>query len=76
MGGKTVYIKMIAILQIMAQLGCFVPAKSAQFRIADRIFSRMGFNDCIEQNASSFVLEVITLGTFHEDSISNEYNYN
>lgn len=58
MGGKTVYLKMLAILQIMAQLGCYLPAKSAQFRITDRLFSRMGFNDCIEQNASSFISEV------------------
>lgn len=58
MGGKTVYIKMIAILQIMAQLGCFVPATSAEFRITDRIFTRIGFNDSIEEGASSFQLEV------------------
>lgn len=40
------------------QIGCFVPAKSAQFRICDRLFSRIGFEDNIEQNASSFVVEV------------------
>lgn len=62
MGGKTIYIKMIPILQIMAQLGCFVPAKSAQFRITDRIFCRMGFNDSLEQNASSFIMEVKRCG--------------
>lgn len=62
MGGKTVYIKMVATLQIMAQLGCFVPAASAQFRITDRIFTRMGFNDSIEQGASTFALEVSGAG--------------
>lgn len=40
------------------QLGCYVPAKSAQFRITDRIFSRMGFNDSIEKNLSTFMMEV------------------
>lgn len=40
------------------QLGCYVPAKSAQFRITDRMFSRMGFNDSIEKNLSTFMLEV------------------
>lgn len=58
MSGKTVYLKMIAVLQIMAQLGCYVPAKSAQFRLCDRLFTRMGFGDSIARNASSFVLEV------------------
>lgn len=58
MGGKTIYIKMVAILQILAQIGCYVPALSAQFRITDRIFCRMGFGDSLEQNASSFITEI------------------
>ncbi|XP_077292899.1 mutS protein homolog 4-like [Arctopsyche grandis] len=58
MGGKSIYIKQIAILQIMAQIGCFVPASSAVFRLSDHIFSRIGFNDNIECNASSYVLEM------------------
>jgi DNA mismatch repair protein MSH4 len=58
MSGKTVYIKMIAIIQIMAQIGCFVPAKSASIRMCDKIFSRLGFQDNIEQNASSFTVEL------------------
>jgi DNA mismatch repair ATPase MutS len=40
----------------MAQLGCFVPANFAQFRIADAIFSRIGTSDSIECNASTFML--------------------
>lgn len=39
-------------------MGCYVPAKSAQFRITDRMFSRMGFNDSIEKNLSTFMMEV------------------
>ncbi|XP_063234963.1 mutS protein homolog 4-like isoform X3 [Bacillus rossius redtenbacheri] len=58
MSGKSIYIRQIALLQIMAQVGCFVPAESATFRIADRIFSRIGFDDSIETNASTFVLEM------------------
>lgn len=58
MSGKTIYLKLIALLQIMAQMGCYVPAQSAQFRLCDRLFTRMGFNDSIGQRASSFVLEV------------------
>lgn len=58
MGGKTVYIKMIAVLQVMAQVGCFVPATNGLFRIADKLFSRIGFEDNIDKGISSFGLEV------------------
>lgn len=58
MAGKTVYIKMIATLQILAQLGCYVPARAAQFRLCDKIMSRIGFEDNIEQSASSFTIEM------------------
>lgn len=64
MGGKTIYLKMIAMLQILAQLGCFVPAKSAQFRLTDKILSRIGFGDRIEFDLSGFVLEVVLLLIF------------
>lgn len=58
MSGKTIYIKTIAILQIMAQIGCFVPATSAMLRITDKLFSRIGFQDSIEQKASSLTVEL------------------
>ncbi|VVC91273.1 unnamed protein product [Leptidea sinapis] len=58
MGGKSIYIKQIAIMQVMAQLGCFLPATSAVLRLTDRIFSRIGFNDSVELNASTFVVEM------------------
>lgn len=40
------------------QLGCYVPARTAQFRLTDKILSRIGFGDRIECNLSGFVLEV------------------
>ncbi|XP_072025616.1 mutS protein homolog 4-like [Amphiura filiformis] len=58
MSGKSTYLKQIALLQIMAQIGCFVPADYASFRICDQIFSRIGFEDDIETNASTFMLEM------------------
>lgn len=58
MGGKTIYLKQIVLLHIMAQIGCFVPATKAQFRVAGHIFCRLGARDDIEFNASSFMLEV------------------
>ncbi|XP_026815539.1 mutS protein homolog 4-like [Rhopalosiphum maidis] len=58
MGGKSIYIRQVALLQIIAQIGCFVPATFAQFRICDRLFTRIGFGDSIESNASTWVLEI------------------
>lgn len=55
--GKSIYLRQIALLQIMAQIGSYVPADFASFRIADRIFTRIGSDDSIEANASSFALE-------------------
>ena len=49
---------MIAVIQVMAQIGCFVPAKVATLRMSDKVFSRLGFSDNIEQNASSFTVEL------------------
>ncbi|CAG9102929.1 unnamed protein product [Plutella xylostella] len=58
MGGKSIYIKQIAVIQIMAQIGCFIPATKGVLRLCDRIFSRIGFNDSVELNASTYVLEM------------------
>lgn len=73
MSGKTIYLKMIALLQILAQIGCFVPATSAEFRMCDKLFTRMGFNDNIEQDASSFIIEVGSLNS--SISIPNLYRH-
>lgn len=58
MSGKSTYLKQVALLQITAQLGCYVPAEYASFRITDQLFSRIGSNDDIETNSSSFMLEM------------------
>lgn len=59
MGGKSTYLRQIALLQIMAQIGSFVPAQYASFRIANQIFSRIGCDDDIESNSSTFTLEMM-----------------
>lgn len=56
--GKSVYIRQVFLLQLMAQIGCFVPAKEATFRPADRMFSRIYLEDRMECGASAFVLEM------------------
>ena len=61
--GKSTYLRQIALLQILAQMGCYVPAEYACFRIANQIFSRIGSDDDMEGNASAFMVEVI-LTTF------------
>ncbi|KAK8786208.1 hypothetical protein V5799_007421 [Amblyomma americanum] len=62
--GKSTYLKQVAVLQVMAQLGSFVPAKYASFRIADQIFARTGHRDDIETNCSTFLMEVSTSSSF------------
>ena len=58
MSGKSTYLCQIALMQILAQIGSFVPAEFASFRIADQIFSRIGSDDDIENNCSTFMLEM------------------
>jgi DNA mismatch repair protein MSH4 len=56
--GKTTYLKQVALLQIMAQVGSFVPAVYASFRLTSQIFSRVGSDDDISSNSSTFMLEM------------------
>ncbi|KAM6262316.1 mutS protein homolog 4 isoform 2-T2 [Porphyrio hochstetteri] len=58
MSGKSTYLKQIALCQIMAQIGSYVPAEYCSFRIADQIFTRIGMDDDIETNASTFMKEM------------------
>ena len=56
--GKSTYLRQVALLQIMAQIGSFVPAEYASFRLASQIFTRIGSDDDIETNSSTFTMEV------------------
>lgn len=58
MGGKSTYIRAIALLQIMAQVGCFVPAEYASFSIVHNIFTRISLGDNIAAGLSSFSVEM------------------
>uniref|UniRef100_A0A8C9VKC9 MutS homolog 4 n=1 Tax=Scleropages formosus TaxID=113540 RepID=A0A8C9VKC9_SCLFO len=58
MSGKSTYLKQVALCQIMAQIGSFVPAQYASFRIADQIFTRIGVDDDFETNSSTFMMEM------------------
>ncbi|XP_061751268.1 mutS protein homolog 4 isoform X1 [Nerophis ophidion] len=58
MSGKSTYLKQVALCQIMAQIGSFVPAEYASFRAADQIFTRIGVDDNFETSSSTFMLEM------------------
>ncbi|KAI4753592.1 hypothetical protein E4T51_13301 [Aureobasidium sp. EXF-12344] len=58
MSGKSTYIRSIALLSVMAQIGCFVPAEFASFPIIKQLFARMSIDDSIEANVSTFASEM------------------
>ncbi|KAH8676119.1 muts domain V-domain-containing protein [Xylariales sp. PMI_506] len=58
MSGKSTYIRMIPLLQIMAQIGCFVPAEYAAFSVVEQLFVRTSTDDSIEANMSTFSIEM------------------
>ncbi|MDH4227330.1 MAG: DNA mismatch repair protein MutS [Deltaproteobacteria bacterium] len=58
MAGKSTFIRQVALITILAQCGCFVPAKKATIGIVDRIFSRVGASDDISKGHSTFMVEM------------------
>jgi DNA mismatch repair protein MutS len=58
MAGKSCYLRQIALIVLMGQIGCFVPAKKAHFGIVDRIFTRVGAQDNISAGESTFLVEM------------------
>jgi len=58
MGGKSTYLRQVALLAVMAQAGSFVPAKSAKLAIVDRVFARVGASDNIARGQSTFMVEM------------------
>ena len=59
MSGKSTYLRQVALIVLMAQIGSFVPADSAKIGVADRIFSRIGAQDEIHAGQSTFMVEML-----------------
>ncbi|MFW3146004.1 MAG: DNA mismatch repair protein MutS [Thermoplasmatota archaeon] len=61
MAGKSTYMRQVALISIMAQMGSFVPADKARLGIVDRIFTRVGASDDIARGQSTFMVEMLEL---------------
>ncbi len=58
MAGKSTYLRQVALICLIAQMGCFVPAKSASIGILDQIFTRIGASDDLARRLSTFMIEM------------------
>ena len=63
MGGKSTYLRQAALLTIMAQMGCFVPAERMRYGLADRIYTRIGASDNLARGRSTFMVEMTETAT-------------
>jgi DNA mismatch repair protein MutS len=59
MAGKSTYMRQVALIVLMAQIGSYVPAKEARIGVVDRIFTRIGASDAITKGQSTFMLEML-----------------
>ena len=63
MAGKSTYMRQVAIITIMAQIGSFVPAREARVGIVDKVFTRVGASDDLASGQSTFMLEMTEVAT-------------
>ena len=70
MAGKSTYMRQMAIISIMAQIGCFIPAKTGKIKVFDNIFTRIGASDDLVSGESTFMVEM----TEANNAITNATN--
>ncbi len=70
MAGKSTYMRQTAIIVLMAQIGCYVPAESARIGVVDRVFTRIGASDNLAFGQSTFFIEMSELANILRNSTS------
>ena len=70
MAGKSTYMRQVALITIMAHIGCFVPATSAEIAICDRIFTRIGASDNLGMGQSTFMVEMVEVANILQNATS------
>ncbi|MDR0426097.1 MAG: DNA mismatch repair protein MutS [Clostridiales bacterium] len=71
MAGKSIYMRQVALIVILAQTGCYVPAQSAEIALVDRIFTRVGASDDLATGRSTFMVEMSEVAYILERATDN-----
>lgn len=73
MAGKSTYLRQAALIILMAQVGSFVPAKSAKIGLVDRVFTRVGAHDRLLEGQSTFMVEMVETATILRESTQKSF---
>ena len=71
MAGKSTYMRQVALITLMAQVGSFVPATEAQIGVVDKIFTRVGASDDLSMGQSTFMVEMTEVATILKEATEN-----
>ena len=70
MAGKSTYMRQVALIVLMAHIGCFVPAKEAEISLVDRVFTRVGASDNVAYGQSTFMVEMSEMANIINNATS------
>ena len=71
MAGKSTYMRQVALITLMAQIGSYVPASEARIGVVDKIFTRVGASDDLSMGQSTFMVEMMEVATILKEATSN-----